>query len=182
MNQLTNNQVTTPTNKIGLGGGCHWCTEGVFSSLLGVTHVNQGWIASSGNNAAFSEAIEVFFDPNVITLSDLIKIHLYTHASTSNHSMRGKYRSAVYAYTDKQLVESNEILSRLQHDFDKPLITQAYPFVQFKENKVTFKDYYYSAPNRPFCQTYIQPKIKLLLARFNRHVNQDKITFLIDKK
>tara|TARA_B100000795_G_scaffold173674_1_gene130984 strand:- start:4871 stop:5212 length:342 start_codon:yes stop_codon:yes gene_type:complete len=32
--------------KIGLGGGCHWCTEAVFMSLKGVRSVRQGWIAS----------------------------------------------------------------------------------------------------------------------------------------
>ena len=70
------------SSKIGLGGGCHWCTEGVFESLLGIAYVNQGWIASNGEN---SEADEVYFDPAVISLSDLIEIHLYTHASRSNH-------------------------------------------------------------------------------------------------
>jgi peptide methionine sulfoxide reductase MsrA len=34
--------MTTAPSKIGLGGGCHWCTEGVFESLIGVTKVNQG--------------------------------------------------------------------------------------------------------------------------------------------
>ena len=89
--------MTTAPSKIGLGGGCHWCTEGVFESLLGVSKVNQGWIASSGENSDFSEAIEVYFDPVIISLSDLIEIHLYTHASRSNHSMRSKSRSASYA-------------------------------------------------------------------------------------
>lgn len=80
--------MTTASSKIGLGGGCHWCTEGVFESLLGVSKVNQGWIASSGKDSDFSEAVEVYFDPAVISLSDLIEIHLYTHASRSNHSMK----------------------------------------------------------------------------------------------
>ena len=32
--------------QIGLGGGCHWCTEGVFQALRGVTQVDQGFIQS----------------------------------------------------------------------------------------------------------------------------------------
>tara|TARA_R110002167_G_C12482395_1_gene634720 strand:+ start:78 stop:626 length:549 start_codon:yes stop_codon:yes gene_type:complete len=170
-----NSEITTTPNKIGLGGGCHWCTEGVFESLLGVAKVNQGWIASNGENADFSEAIEVYFDPAVISLSDLVKIHLYTHASTSNHSMRGKYRSAIYTYDDAQCQQALNILDLLKADFDKPLITQVYPFRSFKLNKAELQDYFYSAPDRPFCQTYIHPKIRLLLARFNHHVDQNKI-------
>jgi peptide-methionine (S)-S-oxide reductase len=170
-----NSEITTTQSKIGLGGGCHWCTEGVFDSLIGVTKVNQGWIASNGENADFSEAIEVNFDPAVISLSDLIEIHLYTHASTSNHSMRGKYRSAIYTYDDDQFKQASNILHILRADFDKPIITQIYPFESFKQNKAELQDYFYSAPERPFCQTYIQPKLKLLIARFNRQVDQDKM-------
>jgi peptide methionine sulfoxide reductase MsrA len=34
-------------SRIGLGGGCHWCTEGGFESLIGIKVVNQGYIPSS---------------------------------------------------------------------------------------------------------------------------------------
>jgi peptide-methionine (S)-S-oxide reductase len=167
--------MTTSSSKIGLGGGCHWCTEGVFKSLLGVTKVNQGWIASNGKNSDFSEAVEVYYDPAVISLSDLIEIHLYTHASRSDHSMRRKYRSAIYAYDDSQCEQALDILNVLRADFDEALVTQVYPFRSFKQNKIELTDYFYSAPDRPFCQAYIQPKLKLLLARFNGHVDQDRM-------
>jgi peptide-methionine (S)-S-oxide reductase len=167
--------MTTAPSKIGLGGGCHWCTEGVFKSLLGITQVNQGWIGSNGEQSDFSEAIEVYFDPAVISLSDLIEIHLYTHASTSNHSMRGKYRSAVYVYDDTQFKQALDILDALSADFNAAIITQVYAFKSFKQNKAELQDYLYTAPDRPFCQTYIHPKLKLLLTRFKRFVNQEKM-------
>jgi peptide-methionine (S)-S-oxide reductase len=167
--------MTTTLSKIGLGGGCHWCTEGVFTSLIGVTKVNQGWIASNGQHSSLSEAIEVYFDPTVISLADLIEIHLHTHASTSNHSMRGKYRSAIYSFDDVQFKQAQDILHLLSAHFHKSVITEVYPFKRFKQNKIELSDYYYSAPDRPFCQTYIRPKISLLLARFNRHINRDKV-------
>ena len=162
-------------SKIGLGGGCHWCCEGVFTSLVGIKQVKQGWIASSQANTQFSEAVEVYFDASVISLSDLIAIHLHTHASTANHSMRKKYRSAVYTYDDAQDQQVKNILTALASDFDKPLVTQVYRFVDFKINKSELLDYFYKSPNRPFCKTYIHPKLTLLLTRFKHQVDHEKL-------
>lgn len=69
--------------KIGLGGSCHWCTEAIFRSLKGVSTVEQGWIASDGENTTLSEAVIVNFSPNEITLETLIAIHLHTHSCIS---------------------------------------------------------------------------------------------------
>lgn len=166
-------------SKIGLGGGCHWCTEGVFESLIGIKVVNQGWIASIDKNAELSEAIEVYFDQSLISLQALIEIHLHTHASTANHSMRKKYRSAIYTYNDAQNQEASKILDSLQSDFDKPIITQVLRFYSFKANKDELQNYLYNSPNKPFCKTYIHPKLRLLLTRFKHQVNDEKIALCL---
>lgn len=179
MNDSQSDQVNgnePSSNIIGLGGGCHWCTEGVFASLIGVSKVDQGWIAPQGSDSDYSEAIEVTYDSAVIDLQTLIKIHLYTHASSSNHSMRGKYRSAVYAYDDAQLTEAKEILKNLECDFGQPIITQVCLFSGFKKNKPELLDYFYSSPERPFCKTYIHPKLKLLIAEFSEHIDTQKLS------
>ena len=163
------------SEKIALGGGCHWCTEGVFASLKGVIQINQGWITSSGSNSQFSEAIEVFFDANIISLKDLISIHLHTHACTADHSMRNKYRSAVYVYSDVQNEQTQSMLQELQNDFTQKIITKVLPFVAFKANKAELTDYLYTSPSRPFCQRYIHPKLQVLMQRFSKHVNTDKL-------
>jgi peptide-methionine (S)-S-oxide reductase len=167
--------MTTTLSKIGLGGGCHWCTEGVYNSLIGISKVNQGWIAASGDNAAFSEAIEVYFDSEIISLSTLITIHLYTHASTSNHAMRDKYRSAIYSYNDQQHTLAKELLTTIKANFDQEVITQVYAFRAFKANKAELTNYLYTGPNRPFCQSYIHPKLNRLLSDFNQHVDHKKL-------
>jgi peptide-methionine (S)-S-oxide reductase len=118
-------------NKTGFGGGCHWCTEAVFLSLKGVQQVEQGWITSQPPYDAFSEAVIVTYDPAIITLADLIAVHLYTHASTSNHSMRRKYRSAVYWFNEEEETIVREIITSLQSQFNEPIITQVIPFSAF---------------------------------------------------
>lgn len=48
---------------IGLGGGCHWCTEGIFQMLKGVVRVDQGFIRSEPPSDAWAEGVIVHFDP-----------------------------------------------------------------------------------------------------------------------
>ncbi|NER15416.1 peptide methionine sulfoxide reductase [Leptobacterium flavescens] len=163
------------TIKIGFGGGCHWCTEAVFLSLRGVEKVDQGWISSQAPDNTFSEAVIVHFRPSEIALEDLIAIHLHTHKSTADHSMRRKYRSAVYYFEEVQRNEVENILPQLQKDFDAPLVTQILVFSEFKASLEEHRNYYYKNPEKPFCETYINPKLSLLLNKFSNRVDKEKI-------
>lgn len=164
---------------IGLGGGCHWCTEAVFSSLKGVISVQQGWIASTGDNNAYSEAVIVVYDPANISLATLITIHASTHSSASQHKMRSKYRSAVYYFDEGDIPEVQKTLSILEFELGKRLITQILPFWGFMENIPEQLNYYYTDVNRPFCETYISPKLKLLLKKFGYVTDTDKLRHLM---
>jgi peptide-methionine (S)-S-oxide reductase len=161
--------------KIGLGGSCHWCTEAIFQSLKGVIHVSQGWVEPDDNAAEFSEAVIVEFDPILISLGSLIEIHLHTHSCTSEHFMRSKYRSAVYTFNEEQLISAKQAIDKLQTDFEDMVITKVFPFKTFKLNNEKYLDYYYKNPDKPFCKTFIDPKLKILLHQFSSHVNEDKI-------
>ncbi|MEP5612240.1 MAG: peptide-methionine (S)-S-oxide reductase [Cyclobacteriaceae bacterium] len=155
--------------KIGFGGGCHWCTEAVFATLKGVTKVDQGWISSEPPHDSLSEAVLVHFDPSIIDLEVLIEIHLLTHASTSNHSMRGKYRSAIYSFSsnDDQAKQSLEGFS--QH-FDSPIITKVLPYSTFESSPEQYQDYFQKNQGKPFCETHITPKLQLLMQEFRAYV------------
>ena len=148
--------------RIGFGGGCHWCTEAVFQSLKGIEHVAQGFIKSEPPDDTWSEAVIVTFDPAIIKLATLIEIHLRTHASTSHHKMSGKYRSAIYTFDDIQLRATQGEIAHLQSDFDEKVVTNVLPFGNFKGSNEQFQNYYQSDPARPFCQTYIDPKLAKL--------------------
>ena len=160
-------------HKIGFGGGCHWCTEAVFQALIGVSSVKQGWIASDKENAEFSEAIIIEFDTTIIPLEILIEIHLLTHKSTSKHSMRKKYRSAIYTFNRLETVVVSGILKNLQSEFNKELITQVLPFLAFKPSREAITNYYSKNPNKPFCKTYISPKLSLLVNQFSEYTKNE---------
>lgn len=153
--------------EIVFGGGCHWCTEAVFQSLKGVLKVDQGYISSTGESTSFSEAVILEYDPDIIPLEVLIEIHLHTHQSTSNHSFRAKYRSAIYYFDNETRQASLSILEQLQKDFSKKIITQVLPFREFKFSEEVFRNYYFRDPERPFCRRYIHPKLEFLKKKYS---------------
>ncbi|PHI18662.1 peptide methionine sulfoxide reductase [Lewinellaceae bacterium SD302] len=152
--------------KLAFGGGCHWCTEAVFDHLTGVERVEQGWISSLGPDAAFSEAVIVHFNAEEIGIAALVGVHLHTHSATNAHQLRGRYRSAVYTFSETQIEVCRRALKVWQQDFDRPLLTRVLPFVAFRESLPEHLDYYRNDPERPFCRRYIRPKLKLVEERF----------------
>ena len=147
---------------VGLGGGCHWCTEAVFRALRGVQQVDQGFICSLPPDDTWSEAVNVQFDPDLIDLARLIDIHLHTHASTSQHSMRAKYRSAIYVNSPQQAREVKAILCAIQGDFSEPLVTRVLPLVGFKPSEPERQGYFEKNNGNQFCERYIEPKLQKL--------------------
>lgn len=157
---------------IGFGGGCHWCTEAVFAALRGVETVEQGFIRSIAPDDSFSEAVVVAWNPDEIPIDVLIEIHLRTHASTSNHKMRGKYRSAIYAMDDAQARDAGAILEKLRDSEGEEYVTRVLPFAGFKASDHRFHNYAEKNAGNQFCTRYIDPKLDRLRATHSRFLNE----------
>lgn len=166
------------TQRIAFGGSCYWCMEAVFQSLLGVEKVEQGFVASHDEHHAetdFSEAVIVHFDPASIPLAVLVEIHLHTHHCTAEHSRRDRYRSAVYVFDPQQGIDAQRILAERQADFDAPLVTRVLPFAAFRPSEQQYHDYFYRNPQRPFCERWIAPKLRVLLQKFSQQTDQQRL-------
>ena len=137
-----------------------------------MTNVHQGWISSVEPNNTYSEAITLNYDPSVIPLSTLLHIHLLTHSATSDHSMRSKYRSAVYYSSDRQLSEMTTVLQDLQQEFNKQLITQVLPLVEFRENVEQYQSYYSKHKGNGFCNRYIEPKFDIVKTQYEAYFRE----------
>ncbi|MEO9503486.1 MULTISPECIES: peptide-methionine (S)-S-oxide reductase [Nonlabens] len=147
--------------KIGLGGGCHWCTEAVFQAVTGVVKVEQGYISSETPYDSMSEAVIVHFS-TLVDLEQLIDVHLETHASTQQHSRREDYRSAVYFFDVETEKKVKSIINTLSRKRNKKYITAVLPFVAFEPSRESIQNYYKTRPDAPFCKRYIEPKLKLV--------------------
>src|SRR5437870_4760562 len=75
------------------GGGCFWCTEGVFQELIGVHSVVSGYAGGRAPKPSYeqvctgatghAEVIQVTFDPQVISYADLLEVFFHTHDPTT---------------------------------------------------------------------------------------------------
>jgi peptide-methionine (S)-S-oxide reductase len=163
---------------IGFGGSCPWCTEAIFLSVKGVSHVAQGWIAPADDLSLFSEAVVVTFDPAAISLAQLVSVHLHSHSCTANHRMRSKYPSAVYLTDSGQWVTVRNAIAHEQAYFAEQVITRIIPFGQFRLNTEEYLDYYYRDPSKPFCENIVNPKLRDLIRRFNDLVDTSRLAHL----
>lgn len=157
--------------RLGFGGGCHWCTEAVFQALTGVIEPLQGFIRSDPPNDSYSEAIELGFDPEQVSLAALIRVHLATHASASAHKMRGKYRSAIYVQEGPTCApirsEARQALEQARAETGIAFVTQVLAHRGFKPSQARFRNYHATDPARPFCRAYIDPKLARLRRDFS---------------
>jgi peptide-methionine (S)-S-oxide reductase len=157
--------------KVGLGGGCHWCTEGVFQALKGVEQVEQGFIRSDPPSDTWAEGVIVHFDPAKIDLALLIEVHLRTHSASKAFVAEGKYRSSVYVYDDEQQERAVGTIASLQADFERPIETRVLLLREFKPSDERYRNYYATDPQRPFCRRYIDPKLDFIRRNFAEHVS-----------
>ena len=124
--------------------------------------MEQGWVSSLPPQEAFSEAVIVHYDPEIISVEDLVTVHLETHAATKNHGLRHRYRSAVYYFAAGEAAGFQHILNGLAKEYPEPILTQVLPFVGFKASLPEHQDYYRKDPEKPFCQRFIAPKLQAL--------------------
>ena len=153
--------------KIGFGGGCHWCTEGVFQALRGVSQVDQGFVQSDAPADTWAEGVIVTFDLSAIELATLSEVHLRTHSATRARSPRGNYRSAIYIFEDSQRKEAELAIARYAEETGKVVHTLVIPFKSFRASDERYQNYYRTDPSRPFCRRYIDPKLDHIRRNFS---------------
>src|SRR3989344_8373779 len=163
-----------------LGGGCFWCTEAIFKRLKGVISVMSGYAGGSMENPTYEkvsegktgylEAIQIEFDPNMISYEKILEVFFATHDPTTlnrqGQDVGTQYRSAIFYHSEEQ----RKIAERLK----KPsFVTQILPFGKFYKAEEYHQNFYYRNKSYPYCQIIINPKIKKLLEEFKNDVKKE---------
>jgi peptide-methionine (S)-S-oxide reductase len=161
-----------------LGGGCFWCTEAVFSQLKGVQKVEPGYSGGEVENPSYeqvstgrtghAEAVQVTFDPDVISFKEILQIFFSTHDPTTLNrqgpDVGTQYRSVIFYHDDQQKTNAEQVMKEISEQgiFDAPLVTRVEPFKAFYEAEDYHKDYFKRHQGQAYCTLVIAPKIAKL--------------------
>lgn len=161
-----------------LAGGCFWCTEAVFQRVEGVQKVTPGFIGGNIKNPAYreiitgrtghAEAIEIIFNPQVISYGELLYIFFSTHDPTTlnrqQYDVGTQYRSAIFYTSEEQEQIAQEVIKNLTDEklFKDPIVTEITEAGPFYEAEQEHKEYYNNHRQQQYCQAIIDPKIKKL--------------------
>lgn len=165
-----------------IAGGCFWCTEAVFKRLKGVVSVTPGYAASQVPNPTYqqvctgrtgaAEAIQITYDPSIISFETLLEIFWHLHDPTTlnrqGNDVGTQYRSGIYYHNDEQkqvALASKEALEK-SGAYKHPVVTEIVPFTNFYAAEDYHKDYYDNNRNQGYCMFVIDPKVQKLLREY----------------
>lgn len=166
------------TERAILAGGCFWCTEAVFQRVEGVKEVTPGFTGGNIKNPAYreiitgrtghAEAIQVEYDPRIISYAELLYIFFSTHDPTTlnrqQYDVGTQYRSAIFYVSEVQKQTALEVVNNLAEEkiFADPIVTEVTEAGPFYEAEQEHKEYYNNHRQQQYCQAIIDPKIKKL--------------------
>lgn len=149
--------------KATFAGGCFWCMEPPFERLDGVVSVTSGYTGGpetgpsyeevSSGRTGHVEAVQVKYDPTVISYEYLLKVFWRQIDPTDDGGQfadRGKqYRAAIFTYDRKQreLAEASKRKLEKSGIFKGPIVTEIRWADPFYAAEAYHQDYYKKNPS-----------------------------------
>lgn len=154
-----------------LAGGCFWCTEAIFKRIKGVSLVTPGYSGGSVPNPSYeqvctgetghAEAIQIKFDPKVVSFESILEIFFAAHDPTTKdrqgNDIGPQYRSIIFYHDSNQKVLAEGAAKKIPK-----AVTQIVPFENFYPAEDYHQNFYEKNRENPYCKVVIDPKIKKL--------------------
>jgi peptide-methionine (S)-S-oxide reductase len=171
-----------------VAGGCFWCTEAVFRDVIGVTEVESGYIGGTAPNPTYkqvcsgstghAEAIRVTFDPNAISLPEVLDVFMGTHdpsqLNRQGNDVGTQYRSAIFPLDDRQREEAQAAIDRWNAEHDGRAVTTIEGPAEWYPAEDYHQEYWEGEGQRnPYCLAVIPPKLMKLRKSFANRVKAD---------
>jgi methionine-S-sulfoxide reductase len=156
-------------------GGCFWCMQPFFDNTKGVIKTTVGYTGGHMANPSYedvssgttghAEAIEVVFDPNVVSYEKLLEIYWHNIDPTQVNGQFAdegtQYHTAIFYHSEEQkkIAEKSKQALAASGRFHKPIVTRIvlattfYPAEDYHQKyylKSRFRyEMYHEASGRP---------------------------------
>ncbi len=136
---LGTSNMSQNTEKAYFAGGCFWCMEPPFEVLDGVIEATSGYMGGkienptyeqvSMGNTGHAEVVEIEYDPNIITYSELLEVFWRNIDPTALNyqfaDVGSQYRTEIFTVGPEQMEEALSSKDELEksNKFDKPIVT-----------------------------------------------------------
>ena len=167
------------SEKATFAGGCFWCTEAVFVDVKGVQSVTSGYLGGDNPNPTYeqvcsgrtghAEAVEIVFDPDVVSYGTLLDIFFATHDPTQlnrqGNDVGTQYRSGVFYHDDAQKAAAEAAIARAADLWGGSIVTEVTPASTFYRAEDYHQDFFANNPGQGYCMAIVAPKV----AKFRQH-------------
>jgi len=159
-----------------LAGGCFWGMQDLIRKLPGVEKTRVGYSggdvpqATYRNHGTHAEAIEITFNPEVISYRRLLEFFFQIHDPTTVNQQgndRGtSYRSAIFSTSEEQRQIALDTIADVNASkiWPGPVVTQVAPASDFWEAEPEHQDYLERIPHGYTChfirEDWVLPKRK----------------------
>ena len=162
--------------EIVLGGGCFWCLEAVYNQIKGI-EVVSGYAGGTTKNPSYedvvtgetghAEVVKVTFNPEVITLKEILEIFFQMHDPTTlnrqGNDIGTQYRSIILYTTPKDKKTIQTAINDAQRNWKRPIVTEIGKLEEFYIAIEYHQQYFEKNPNQGYCRVIIAPKIAKLM-------------------
>lgn len=171
-----------PTEVAVFGGGCFWCTEAVYSSLLGVLSVKSGYCGGSVAHPSYEdvctgrtghiEVVRIVFDPSIVSYRTLVEIFFATHDPTTpgrqGNDVGPQYQSAIFWQSPEQREVATEVLYEVDasYAYSDPVCTELIQGDTFWPAESVHDQYFARHPDQGYCRVVIAPKMAKFRQKF----------------
>jgi len=162
----------TTTETAILAGGCFWGAQELLRRRPGVISSRVGYSGGDTPNATYrnhgdhAEAVEIEFDPSLISYRDLLEFFFQIHDPSTRdrqgNDIGRSYRSAIYYENEEQKRVALDTIADVDASGLWPgkVVTEVEPAGDFWEAEDEHQDYLVKYPNGYTCH-YVRPGWKL---------------------
>ena len=151
------------TERAVLAGGCFWGMQDLIRKRPGIVSTRVGYSGGDVPNATYrnhgthAEAIEIIFDPAIISYRDLLEFFFQIHDPTTlnrqGNDMGLSYRSAIYYESPEQKRVAEDTIADVEASGLWPgrVVTEVQPVGPFWEAEPEHQDYLEKYPDGYTC-------------------------------